>query len=147
MRLHISPEGEDLRHELAFVIPGTAGIDPPVPYRRFKRLRIPFLQRICRLDIIMTVYQQGHRIFRDDMFTIHDRVMITPDDFDMTHACRFHFLPDKFCAFLHANIFCADALLSDDLEQFFKIMVFILIDDRFVIHVIPLYVILSSILP
>ena len=51
----------DMHEQLTFVIICTSGIDSTIPDFRLERIRMPQIDRIYRLDIIMTIDKHGRQ--------------------------------------------------------------------------------------
>ena len=61
-QLQKGPDRHHMGHKLALVVRGAAAVKPPVLHRRLERLRMPQLQRLRRLHVVMTVKQDRRRV-------------------------------------------------------------------------------------
>ena len=75
-RFHPGLGAVDVREHLAFVVRRAAGHDIAVAKRRLEGRRIPFLQRLWWLHVVMAVYQHRWGTLDWRRFRIDDRVPI-----------------------------------------------------------------------
>src|SRR5690606_35961478 len=85
--------------KLPLVVGSSSGIYFSVSYRRLKRWGIPQLQRVGRLYIIVSVYQNGGKGSIDGFLTVYDRVPRRRANLYVIGTGFFQLIGNKICCF------------------------------------------------
>ena len=94
-------EGLEVHKQLAFIVIGPASPDSPVVDDRLERIAVPFLKRLGRLHVVMSVDQDGLRRRVYDFLSIDYRVPAAGAYFSPVCTCFQKQFAKSFGAALH----------------------------------------------
>jgi hypothetical protein len=90
--LQVRLDGFEVHEDLALVVGRAARVDLAVANGGCKRRRLPQLDRIDRLDVVVAVEEDGRRAFGAQPVAVHDRVARCFDEADIAEADAPHLL-------------------------------------------------------
>ena len=115
--LQMRLDGLEVHEDLALVVGGAARVDLAVADRGLERRRLPQVERIDRLDVVVAVEQDRRRALRRQPVAVDDRVARRLDQPDVLHADPAQFVGRPFGAAAHVGLMLrqrADARESRD---------------------------------
>ena len=84
--LQVRFDGLEVHEDLALVVGGPARVDLAIAHRRFEGRRLPEIQRIDRLHVVVTVEEDGRRSLGAEPVAVDHRIPGRLDQPDVLHA-------------------------------------------------------------
>ena len=120
MRLHQRFERLHFHPKLALVVDRAARVNVVVALRRFKRRRVPFVDRIGRLNVVMGIHQDGGLARRMQPVGIKQRMTLGGYDLDVFHSDAAQLVGHKFCCLLHVAFMFFEGANAGNAEESFE---------------------------
>ena len=123
MGLQPRRHGADAGKELALVVAGAPAVEASVPQRRGKGRRLPLLQGLGRLHVVVAVDQQREGGIVGSDGAIDEGVALTGADLLCRDAGLRQQVDDEIGAGLHSVVLRGDGPLADQLAQAEQVLV------------------------
>ena len=130
--LQMRLDGLEVHEDLALVVGGAARVDLAVADRRLEGRRLPQLDRIDGLDVVVAVEEDRRRPLRCQPVAVHDRVARRLDQPDVLHADAAQFIRRPFGALAHVGLVLrqrADAGNREIRLQFLDVAIAVGVDE------------------
>src|SRR5579859_4135597 len=113
-------EGLDDAVHLAFIVYGAARVDIVVAHSWLKRVALPQLNGIYRLDIVVAIHEHGGSVWRFQPFAVNERMAARLDDPDVFKAQMLKLARDVFRGTLDVVFVLGQRADARDTQQRFE---------------------------
>ena len=130
--LQVRLDGLEVHEDLALVVGRAARVDLAVADGRLERRRLPQVERIDRLHVVVAVEQDRRRALRAEPVAVHDRIARRLDEPDVLHADAAHLVRAPLGATLDVGRVLgqrADARDGEQGLQFLEVFVAVDVDE------------------
>ena len=93
----------EVHEDLALVVGGAARVDLAVAHGRLERRRLPQIERVDRLHVVVAVEENRRRARRAEPVAVDDRIARRVDEPDVLQADAAHLVGAPFGAPLHVG--------------------------------------------